>query len=233
MEKTFKMEKTFNFILIIGVLIALYYCIQKYKNINKEKSVVSESNKILEEFNMDKIYNENIPESSKIKFDYEVKPIEKQFMKEQELGVNLNSWYPNTWIEKIDENNNPVYNSRENVTGIKDEIVEAKTLNSYLFDPQRNINMGGVVDVESPEQVAGKTLREIYDNSFIDYRKTIPKKIMTQTEPGFNVVNAASNLSYFTDDTWTYENEKPENGGILYDGISASDPLTIGTVALF
>ena len=29
-------------------------------------------------------------------------------MKEQIQGVNLNTWYPNTWIEKIDENGNPI-----------------------------------------------------------------------------------------------------------------------------
>ena len=66
-----------------------------------------------------------------------------------------------------------------------------------------------------------------YDKSLIDYKKLAPKKNMAEIEPDSNVVNAASNLSFYSSDTWVYENEKPENGGILYDGISASDPSSL------
>jgi hypothetical protein len=225
------MEKTFNFILIIGILIAVYFIMEKYNNKKIKSNLVNVENKTIEEFNMDRIYNENIPETSKISFDYGVKPIEEQFIIEQEMGVNLNTWYPNTWIEKIDENNQTIYNSRENITGQKDQYVEAKALNSYLFDPQRNINIGGVVNPD--DESVSLAIKDVYDKSFIDYKKLANNKKMIEIEPDNNIIKAASNLNYFSNDTWVYQNEKPENGGIIYDGISASDPASIGTVAQF
>lgn len=229
------MEKTFNFILIIGILIALYFCIEKYnapkKNTNSSNKSPNKS-EIVEEFNMDKLYNENIPESSKIKFNYEETPIEKEFLKEQESGVNLNSWYPNTWIEKIDENGNPIYNSRENISKKSEDIIEAKAINNYLFDPQRNLNIGGVVDPDEMD-TQNLSIKQIYDKSFVDYKKMAPKKNMLDIDPDSNIVNAASNLTFYSPDTWVYENEKPENGGTIYDGISACDPSSMGSVALF
>jgi len=217
------MEKTFNFIIIIGLIYVAYLLYKKEttktinpKNVNQEQ---------IEEFNQDKIFNSNIPDQSIIKFNYETTNAEKQFIREQEVGMNLNSWYPNTWIEKINLDGKPIYNSRKN-----NEIVESKMLNSYLLDPQRNINIGGKLN---PLNIEGQSIKEIYDNSIFDYRNTIQKKVMLDVEPGFNSNKAASNLSFYSNDIWVYSEEKPLNGGELYDGIQAVDPANLGAVAKF
>lgn len=45
--------------------------------------------------------------------------------------------------------------------------------------------------------------------------------------------DAASKLSYLLEDDWKYENEKPENGGMIFDGFYASDPMISNTPAIF
>ena len=41
-----------------------------------------------------------------------------------------------------------------------------------------------------------------------------------------------SNLEYFTSDTWTYEDEDANNGGLIYDNVYGDDPMS-NTVAVF
>ena len=76
------MEKMFNVLLVFGVLVALYYCIQKHKKENKgeEKDYKKSLPEIIENFNMDKIKYDQPIISNKVEFDYEMRPIEKQFI---------------------------------------------------------------------------------------------------------------------------------------------------------
>ena len=62
-------------------------------------------------FNTDNIYYNPPVESTYIKFDYDNKDNDL-FLKEQEYGVVQKTWYPNTWIQNI-ENNEPIYKSRD------------------------------------------------------------------------------------------------------------------------
>ena len=184
---------------------------------------------------MDKIYvNEKIVEPT-IQFNYD-KPreIDKQFQKEQDYGAGLKTWYPNTWIERIDENGNPVYGSREKETGNVENFIESKARFSYEFNSPRSVQMGGVADPDDFVNGEGRTLKEVYDNSFVDFKKLVPQKevvgdssVQTYSQSG------ASNLTFISPDTWIYENEKAENGGQILKGLYASDPLTMDSVAIF
>ena len=229
----------FNVLLVFGVLVALYFCIQKHKkensntntDIEKKKSkVVSE---VTENFQMDKIKYEPVVQNNKVVFDYDVRPIEKQFMVEQKTGVNMVPSYPNKWVESFDSDGNPIFNSRENVTGVVETFIEPKARFTYSFNKEKTLNMDGIADPDDFINGQGRTLKEIYDNSFVDFKKMVPKEKIINDEPNTNFIQAASSLYYLTPDTWVYENERPENGGQSSDGILASDPSTFGSVAMF
>ena len=204
-------------ILIIVAIILFIYIYNKNKVSN------------FEPFQLDKIVYEPKPDPQEnIKFNYENES-DKRFLLEQDNSVNLATRYPNTWIQSIDENGDPVYANREMVTGKPDIIVEEKVRNSWEFNKPKVNNLDGHVN---PEDV-GKTIREIYDNSFVDYKKLIPAKPLINNKPNTNFNYGASNLTFINPDYWVYQNEKSENGGQIEDGLYASDPLTVGTVASF
>lgn len=226
------MEKILNIILIMGLLVLLNLCLQKHKN---EKIIPKNNNIVTEKFKMDKIYMPTKVVEQPIKFNYD-KPreIDKQFQKEQDYGAGLKTWYPNTWIEKIDENGQPVYGSREKETGNLENFIESKARFTYEFNSPRSVQMDGIADPDDFIDGKGRTLKEVYDNSFVDFKKLVPKKevvgdssVQTYSQSG------ASNLSFISPDTWIYENEKAENGGQILKGLYASDPLTMDTVAIF
>ena len=221
-----------NIILIMGLLVLLNLCLQKHKN---EKIIPKNNNIVTEKFKMDKIYMPTKVVEQPIKFNYD-KPreIDKQFQKEQDYGAGLKTWYPNTWIERIDENGQPVYGSREKETGNLENFIESKARFTYEFNSPRSVQMDGIADPDDFIDGKGRTLKEVYDNSFVDFKKLVPKKevvgdssIQTYSQSG------ASNLSFISPDTWIYENEKAENGGQILKGLYASDPLTMDTVAIF
>ena len=223
------MNQLFNIILIIIILIIANKCIQCTKEpdiIKTKPEILGYNNKstlpIIENFvDLDTKY---------INFNYETRPIEKEFIKEQKDGAYLYTWYPNTWIERIDENGNPIYNNRENVIGKKDTLIDGpKSSFSYDFNNVKIDNMSGIL---KPEDSQGKTIKEIYDNSMVDYKKLGPHKTKITDETSDIVMPGGSNLQYFTADTWTYENENQENGGVIFDNVYGNDPMS-NTVSVF
>jgi hypothetical protein len=228
------MEKIFNIILLIGVLYVLYLCIQKYKPISDLNKKTKPTDNSKEEFiNLDKVWYIDKEPTNKVKFTYEnERPIDKTFLKEQDFGSQLSTWYPNTWIEKIDENGNPVYNSRENITGVKEDFIESKARFTYEFNSPRTVQMDGIADPNDFKDGRERTLKEIYDNSFVDYKKMIPKKRQVQMDSEqLNIEPGGSNLSFISPDTWIYEQEKPENGGKFETGLMASDPYASNSIS--
>jgi hypothetical protein len=226
------MEKMLNIILIMGLLVLLNFCLQKHKN---KKAIPKNNNIVTEKFNMEKIYMPTKVVEQPIKFNYD-KPreIDKQFQKEQNYGAGLKTWYPNTWIERIDENGQPVYGSREKETGNLENFIESKARFSYEFNSPRSVQMDGIADPDDFKDGKGRTLKEVYDNSFVDFKKLVPKKeIVGDSSVQTYSQSGASNLSFISPDTWIYENEKAENGGQILKGLYASDPLTMDTVAIF
>ncbi len=220
------MVKIFNVILIISVLVALYFCIQKQ---NDKQQINNE--RITENFNTDKLFFNETEPTKKIQFNYgKLRPIDKQFLKEQDLGVSQKSWYPNTWIDHIDEvTGEPVYGSRENPN--IENFIESKARFSYEFNSPRSVQMDGVADPLDFKNNQGRTIQEIYENSFVDYKKLVPQKKKLDLDGIIPSKNAGSNLSFIEPDNWVYENEKPENGGRFDDGVFASDPYSANSIS--
>jgi hypothetical protein len=204
-----------NVILFIFILIIIIY------NYNKIFDY--------EYFNTDKIYNNIIPQSSKINFEYDKynnNDCNKQYLIDQEFGVNQKTWYPNTWIQKI-VNDKPVYKCRDNI----EPFVEAKARFTYEFNRPKFSNMDGIADPDDFIDGQGRTLKEVYDNSFVNFKKLIPNKTLKDTED--NYIECASNLKTYNTDTWIYENEKLENGGHIANNLYAMDPSNIETFSIF
>jgi hypothetical protein len=208
----YKMDKKINVILLIGVLILLYYCLKKNKN---EKNI--------ENLNTDKIFIQPDIKSEQVVFNYESETEKesnmiKQFLIEQEEGAHIYPKYSNSWIDKLDENDNPIYNSKKNSN---DFLIEPKTRQSWEFNKNKFENPDGIIN--SNDNFNGKTIKEIYDNAFVNYKNLIPEK--SYWENNERTEEGASNLSYYKKDNWYYDNEKPENGGEIMKGLSGSDPL--------
>jgi hypothetical protein len=212
----------FNIILIITILVIAYYCMQNNNEIKSDNITNIKEQETVENFiDLDTKY---------IKFDYDLRPIEKEYLKDQKDSAYLYTWYPNTWIERIDENGNPIYNSRDKVTGKVDIVIdEAKSSFSYEFNNVKTVNMSGVLGLENSQ---GKTIKEIYDNSMVDYKNLGPKKNRISDDTSDIVMPGGSNLEYFTADTWTYENEDANNGGLIYDNVYGDDTMS-NNVAVF
>ena len=209
------MEKTFTLFLILCLV--TYYV---FIGVNKE-----------ENFNMDKIFMNPPIESNKIIFNYDKKrEIEEVFQIEQKKGANLATWYPNTWIEKIDENGNPVYNSRDKNI---ENFVESKARFSYEFNEPKILQMDGVVDPQDLQNAEGRTIKEIYENAFVDYKKLVPKMNRLTKEERASGVTGASGLSFIGPEVMEYENEPMLNGGEIENGLYPNDPTVNNPSSIF
>jgi hypothetical protein len=221
------MEKIFDIIILIGILYVLYLCIQTYKptcDSNIEPNIDSNIEPNIEPNIEQKLFEQS---PKKVKFNYE-----QNIPNEQAFNVQLSTWYPNTWIERIDENGEPVYNSRENVTKVKEEFIESKARFTYEFNSPRSVQMNGISDPTNFKDHQGKTIKEIYDNSVVDYKKIVPKKTMIQTDTThLNTQSAGSNLSSIIPDNWVYDEEKPENGGQFENGLMGYDPFASSSIS--
>lgn len=213
------MNKIINEIIFIIILIVLYFCLQKYK---------SKNNKCIkqhEEF----ITIDEVEPNNKVIFNYDtLRDIDIKFINDQENTINSKIVYENKWVEKIDDNNEPVFND-----SLEKDIKKANVEFTYNFKEQLVKNLDASVDISSFKENMGRTVKEVYDNSFIDYKKLIPKKTKVDGENELTYLNGSSDLTFITPDTWIYENEKPENGGEILEGLYGNDPSVIDSVARF
>ena len=220
------MLEIFNIILIVTILVIIFFIIKNNKK-KTNNNLIPLTN---QQFNIENnIENFDDVNTKYINFDYNIRPIEKKFIKEQKDGAILYTWYPNTWIERIDENGKPIYNSRENFTKESTEIIldnNPISSSSYDFNKMKTENASGIL---KPEDSSGKTIKEIYDNSIVDYKKLGPIKNRVTDETSDIIMPGGSNLTYFTPDVWTYDNENHENGGLIYNDVYANDPMSNNT----
>jgi hypothetical protein len=70
---------------------------------------------------------------------------------------NMNTWYSNKWIEYIDDNGNPVYNSSDNSI-YNSEIIVNRDIENLKSD-----------DINSADLI-GKPIKYIYDSLIDDYK---------------------------------------------------------------
>ena len=75
----------------------------------------------------------------------------------QKFTSNLNTWYGNTWIEYIDNNGTPIYNSSNNKINDSEIIInrDVENLNREDMNSTNNI---------------GKPIKFIYDSLIDNYK---------------------------------------------------------------
>ena len=164
-----------------------------------------------------------------IEFNYNLRPEDKEFLKEQEHGVNLNTWYSNTYIEKLDKDGKTIWGSREKETGQKDTFVQEHIRKTSKFNEPKSINNDAPI---IPEAAINTKISDVYDNYFVNYKKLTPEKTKIDVEENMIITKGASNLTFYSNDTWCYKDEKPENGGMIKDGLYPYDN-NLDQVAIF
>lgn len=141
-----------------------------------------------------------------ISFDYESVPeteekeinVQDRFLKELESGATVYPQYTNDKFtdQKI------IHDSR---------MYESPLVKNRFLEPQ-------IARDDLP-----KTIKELFDESITDFKKLAPKK---DSKTGDFVSQGAFNLSLYAPDSFSYDNERPENGGINKEtNLYAYDPL--------
>jgi len=229
------MVKLLNNILMIVFFIVLYTALKKY---NKKVSNNIETDDEIRNY----VVNEHLSVPLKkvndtpyqINFDYEISKdnkLIKQFQKEQDEGSNMTIKYPNRFIVKLDENEEPIWSDYKNLTGNPDNFIDNRILFGDNLYGSHIKNMDGKLNPQDANMDnTGKTLKNIYDSHILDFKDMIPKKEFSYDN---NIQSAASNLQYMDDDDWKYKNERGMNGGVVYDNIYAADPMLHNTPALY
>ena len=231
----------FKFIMVFLIIVVFYFIINRkntplMKDDKKQPIMLN----LREPFvNTDRIfssYPSGFNELSKpqeppkeIMFNYTERPIDKEFQKEQNESVDMSTWYGNNYITKV-VNGKPIWSSRSDETGQPNEPLNGEARLSYEFNKEKSFNMDGVIAPEA----SGTKIKDVFDNYFVNYKKMTPKKEKKKVRfEDMNEADGASSLSFFTPDTWTYENEKPENGGMITNGLYAADMNNMDPVAIF
>jgi len=227
------MSEMITSIVLFAILVVLHYCIKQNKSSSKnttESFVDTDKIYLKDPYIMNEFADPPSTRKPKeMKFNYTIRPVDKQFLNEQEHGVNLNTWYPSTYIEKLDKNGKPIWGSREKSTCSKDTMVQEKTRMTYDFNQPKSIHMDGPMN---PDATCTK-IGDVYDNFFVNYKKLTPKKDLIVEEVNSKKDKGASNLSFFAPDTWVYMNEKPENGGAIEGQLYGADMNNLDPVAAY
>jgi len=75
-------------------------------------------------------------------------------------------------------------------------------------------------------------IKDIY-NSYTDNYKDYEKKKLINSEEDNKILDGASNLSYFSQDRWIYENENIINGGLIDNDLTGYDEVFLSNNAIF
>lgn len=232
------MTQLLNSLLMFGFFIVLYLSIKKYNKEQFDNTNKNDSNndnmKFVVNKDLIKPLNNNNDDPYYIDFDYEVDKDEElvhQFHKEQNKGANIAIKYPNRFIVKIDENNQPVWSDYNNLTGNPDSFIDNRILFGDNLYGHHIKNMDGPLNPKDTNiENNGKTLKNIYDSHVLDFKKLVPKNELLS---GDNIMPAASNLTYMDNDEWKYKDESIMNGGKIFDNFYATDPNIHNTPAIY
>lgn len=186
-----------NIILLILILISVYYFLNKTQE-------SAEHNKI----NLDEYFFNNKKHDKYCNFTYD----DNNSYYEKNQGViikpelntdsiqfnTIKSWVPNIYYDSETKQNKEFNNINQNL------------LNENMIYKKDN-------NIESRDN---KTIKEIYDNSILDFKKNIPKKKLNNN----NIIQCGSNLNILSPNDWNYENENSLNGGEIINGLYGYDP---------
>ena len=197
------------FLAIISILLIICNNLVKeekkiIKNVYKEKAKIEPKNVSIPVFDYEKGNYETVPENKKIFV------LEEKFNKDQQFGAQMVPKYEPPKGE-------------ENKEFYKKEHSDQQVTNDYrMYEKPIHKDRTIVQDINKglPPKIS-----DVYDSSIVNYKELIPKmkgrEVTMITDGGFNV-NA------YNPDFIQYEDEKPENGGIipkLYNQVFANDPL--------
>jgi len=221
------MSIIFNLVLfLIIILILLIICNNLPSDENNKKSIKVKKDPNNSDFeygnNFDNIFKNSPKSVPSVIFDYEKdnyqtvaknnKPfiLEDKFKKDQKIGAQFVPKYE----PPVGEEHKEFYN--------KDHIDQPIIYDNRMYEKPIHIDREIVqnIDTKLPAKIS-----DVYDSSIIDFKNLVPKmkgKNSTIVSDGGFKSNA------FNPDFMIYENEKPENGGIipkLYDTVYGYDPL--------
>jgi hypothetical protein len=215
------MKPIVNLIIYIGMICLIIFLFNKLYKSSKSENF---TNLISQNEN-----NNNINLSEKyetIQFDYNdnnnnntKETINEQYNKELDYGVTLQPNYGNNNMMKGSDinSNKDLFDYNGNVD---QRAIYGDKLYTHPIHTERSDN-----------SYINKPIKELYDDSITDFKKISHKK---EGNEGDFVVSGNFNLGSFAPDFINYDNEKPENGGILSgNDFFAFDPLTSGSNAIF
>ena len=159
-----------------------------------------------------------------INFDYssnKTENINDIYNKELEFGVTL---LPN-------------YGSNNMLKGSGLQVSDNKDLFDYTGNVDQRAIYGdklythNIHTERSDNSYNNKPIRELFDDSITDFKKISHRKEGTE---GDFVINGGFNQGSFAPDFINYDNEKPENGGVLSgNDFYAFDPTVLSSTAIF
>jgi hypothetical protein len=195
------MKSIINLIIFLGIIICLIMYINNVSVKQKEETETFTTKETLSKENI------KDPEGNPtISFDYDSVPeidnininVQDRFLKELESGATV---YPQYTNDKFTDQK-MIHDSR---------MYESPLLKNRFLEPQ-------MAQDDLP-----KTLKQLFDESITDFKNLAPKK---DGKTGDFISQGAFNLNLYAPDSFSYDNEKPENGGLNKEtNLYAFDPL--------
>ena len=194
-----------NIILLILILISIYYYF------NKSKETIDNNKSHLDEY----FFNNKKQEKY---CDFTYYDINSYYEKKQgviikpELNTdsiqfnNIKSWVPNIYFDSETQQNKQFNNTNQDLLN-----------ENMIYKKDNSITSPNLIPLSD-----NKTIKEIYDDSILDYKKNIPKKKLNNN----NIIQCGSNLNILSPNDWNYDNESSLNGGEIINGLYGYDPLT-------
>lgn len=180
------MKNILNLVIYLVCIVLIVMACNNYLNNERKKVKKQETFK-----NFTAVTND-VPGNPTISFNYdtvpevEIKPLEDRYIEELEGGANF---FPKYKSSSTFPDQKVIYDN---------EIYTKDIHTDRTFNPLDNNGMP-------------RTIAEIFNESITDFKRLTPLK---NGREGEFVVQGATNLSAFNPDYISYENEKPENGGV-------------------
>ena len=142
------------------------------------------------------------------------------------ISFYSNTWYGNYYLENSNDTElKNIYNK---------EVSDFDTDTKNKKKTSNKINLNPIPDDEKKIDLeltkSNTTIKDVY-NSYTNNFKDYDKKKIIDTER--KILNGASNLTYFSPDTWIYENENVINGGYISNGLTGYDEMSLNDTAIF
>jgi hypothetical protein len=217
------MNTIFNLVLFLTIITILVNLCNGYTKVEETK-VNNTKIKNREDFDYTENQIKNIKSNDLFFFNYEdvkedIKPLDldKKFHDELESGVHfMPKYYPPKEYEEL-----PFYkNKNEDQKIIHDNKLYEKPIHRFRT-------------LELNDNDAPKKINEIFNDSILDFKSLVPLK---KGMKGDLIIEGSSELQAYAPDFISYENENPENGGMLpnlYNGVFGFDPLIQSDTAVF